>query len=53
MGLYKEFNDTDDNVTTYQISGYPQMIDNIYYEIPDNDLLDNVKSILKNELNKQ
>ena len=53
MGLYKEFNDSVDNVTTYQISGYPQMIDQIYYEIPDDDVLENVKSIIKNELDEQ
>ena len=53
MGLYKEFNDSVDNVTTYQISGYPQMIENIYYEVPDAEVLEDVKYAIKNELTKQ
>ncbi|MGY3815700.1 LCP family protein [Globicatella sulfidifaciens] len=53
MGLYKEFNDSVDNVTTYQISGYPQMIENIYYEVPDAEVLEDVKYAIQNELNEQ
>ena len=50
MGLYKKFNDSVDNVTTYQISGYPQMIDNIYYEVPDVEVLEDVRYAIQNEL---
>ena len=53
MGLYKEFNDSVDNVTTYQISGYPQMIENIYYEVPDAEVLEDVKYAIQNELHEQ
>ena len=53
MGLYKEFNDSVDSVTTYQISGYPQMIENIYYEVPDAEVLKDVKYAIQNELNEQ
>ncbi|MGX7076923.1 LCP family protein [Globicatella sp. HMSC072A10] len=53
MELYKEFNDSVDNVSTYQISGYPQMIENIYYEVPDTEVLENVKNTIKNELTEQ
>lgn len=53
MGLYKEFNDSVDNVTTYQISGYPQMIENIYYEVPDAEILEDIKYAIQNELNEQ
>ena len=53
MGLYKEFNDSAGNVTTYQISGYPQMIENIYYEVPDAEVLEDIKYAIQNELNKQ
>lgn len=53
MGLYKEFNDSVDKVTTYQISGYPQMIENIYYEVPDAEVLEDVKYAIQNELNEQ
>ena len=53
MGLYKEFNNTVDNVTTYQISGYPQMIENIYYEVPDAEVLEDVKYAIQNELDEQ
>lgn len=53
MSLYKEFNDSIDNVTTYQISGYPQMIENIYYEVPDAEVLEDVKYAIQNELDEQ
>ncbi|MDT2767642.1 LCP family protein [Globicatella sulfidifaciens] len=53
MGLYKEFNDSVDNVTTYQISGYPQMIENIYYEVPDAEVLEDVRYAIQNELDEQ
>lgn len=53
MSLYKEFNHSVDNVTTYQISGYPQMIENIYYEVPDAEVLKDVKYAIQNELDEQ
>lgn len=53
MRLYKEFNDSVDNVTTYQISGYPQMIEHIYYEVPDAEVLEDIKYAIQNELNEQ
>lgn len=53
MGLYQVFNRNIDTIETYQISGYPQMINQIYYEVPDAEVLGNVRNTLKNELTEQ
>ena len=53
MGLYQVSNRNIVTIETYQISGFPQMIDNIYYEVPDVEVLENIKHAIKNELTKQ
>lgn len=52
MGLYQVFNRNIDTIATYQISGYPQMINQIYYEVPDAEVVENIKNAVKIELNE-
>lgn len=52
MGLYQVFNRNIDTIETYQISGYPQMINQIYYEVPDAEVVENIKNAIKIELNE-